>query len=263
VYVASGATSGTVDLETDATYVYEGAMNDQLGWRNASLGDTNGDGVTDLAIDARYHGAHEEGAVYVVEGGATPGTYDVDAVATAIIYGRPNSDFGYALASADYDADGTTDLFVGAFRTESSVSSEAGAVYAFVGPLSGTLDNRDAAVTWASDDVEALGIDVSVGDVDGDKSVDVFMGAFWAPSTSSANGAAFLQLGLASGSVDVTTLPSVRGSSEEELGTCTALVPDWTGDGGAELAVGARSTQDAAGDRVGAVYVIFSDGLHL
>jgi len=134
-----------------------------------------------------------------------------------------------------------------------------GAVYAFLGPLSGALDTRDADVTWtAGADVEGLGIDVSVGDVDGDKSVDVLMGAFWA---SSNDGAAFVQFGLASGSVDVNTLLAIRGSPGEELGTCTAIVPDWTGDGGAEMAVGARSAEDAAGETVGAVYVVFSDGL--
>jgi hypothetical protein len=258
VYVASGATSGTVDLATDATYVYEGDMSDELGWRNESLGDTNGDGITDLAIDARYDGAREEGAVYVVEGGATSGTYDVDAAATATIYGTAYADFGYALATPDYDADGTTDLLVGAFRTGWPVSYEAGAVYGFLGPLSGSLDTRDAAVTWTGDaHVAGLGIDVSAGDVDGDESVDVLMGAFW---TTPGYGAAFLQFGLASGSVDVSTLLAVRGSGE--FGVATSLVPDWTGDDGAELAVAARGVEDAAGEEVGAVYVIFSDALH-
>jgi hypothetical protein len=259
IYVASGATSGTVDLATAATYVYEGAASDGLGARIASLGDTNGDGITDVAIDAISKGAHEQGAVYVVEGGATPGTYDLDAVATATIYGTANSYFGWGLAPADYDGDGTTDLVAGACRATTSVGSYQGAVYGFLGPLSGLLDTRDAAVTWTSSTrVEYLGIGVSAGDVDGDESADVVIGTL--VSGPLKHGAAFLQFGGASGSVDVNTLPVIQGTGE--LGSSTALVPDWSGDGGEEVAVGARAAIDAAGDNVGAVFVFLSDELH-
>jgi hypothetical protein len=43
------------------------------------------------------------------------------------------------------------------------------------------------------------------------------------------------------------------------LGQTVDLVPDWTGDGGAEVVVGAPYAEDSGGTRTGAVYVFPSE----
>ena len=57
-------------------------------------------------------------------------------------------------------------------------------------------------------------------------------------SDSGLPGTVYFQLGLASGTVDVSTLPSLQGEGRDLAGASVALLPDWTGDGGAEVAFG-------------------------
>ncbi len=250
VYIVSGPASGTIHLAANSDYTYQGRFFwDSLGYVTASAGDVNGDGIDDLAM------GDADGYVYLVDGGGTPGTYIADAVASASVYVGPYG--GTSLASVDYDADGSLDLLVGA----PGADSYAGAVYGFLGPLSGSLQVRDAAVNWSGGwDWGLLGTDVATGDVDGDEEVDVLMGAQYAAGgLTSQDGAAFLQLGLASGAVDVATLLSVRGEPFEGLGSAIAMIPDWTGDDADEVAI---ATPYADGWR-GAVYVFFSEGLAL
>ncbi len=163
------------------------------------------------------------------------------------------------MKSVDYDADGTLDLVVGAWRADSPRSFDSGTVFAFLGPLSGSLDDRDAAVVWAPDaTVEGLGRDVAAGDVDGDGTSDLLLGASWAAGFS---GEAFLQLGPASGIVEVDGLVSFLGASGEQLGESVTIVPDWTGDGRDEVALAALYHTDAAGDIDGAIYEFDSESI--
>jgi hypothetical protein len=262
VYVISGPVSGTLDARAEATYVYEGvAPSDSFGWENESVGDINGDGVRDLALAAI---GEAEGRVYVIAGAGTPGTHVVDTIAAASLIG-PNIDsqFGYALASADANGDGEADLFVGATAACGTSGPEEGGVYMFLGPLSGALGVADAEATWVADsdfEVEGLGHDVAAGDVDGDKQDDVVMGAYDLHSLS--GGAVYVQLGAGSGTVDVRTLPMISGEPYDALGLAIALVPDWTGDDGAEVALGGRTHRNASDQEVGAVFVFESERFH-
>src|SRR4029453_1758706 len=102
--------------------------------------DMNADGIDDLALLGD--------AVYLIDGGSAPGTYAVDVAASAVLTGPEDSGFGYPIKSVDYDGDGTLDLVVGAgqARTPRREPPGLGKVFAFLGPLSGSLDGRDAAV---------------------------------------------------------------------------------------------------------------------
>ncbi len=95
------------------------------------------------------------------------------------------------------------------------------------------------------------------GDFDGDGRPDIAIGA----RPESDRGAAYLQLGPASGVIDVETLATFAGVNEGDwAGYTVAFVPDWTGDGRSELAIGSLLFTDDEGDIAGKVDVVFSDG---
>jgi hypothetical protein len=231
VYVASGPVSAAVDLVSDATWIFDGpSAFDRIGNDVIDAGDLNGDGIDDLAVAA----SSGNSTVYVVDGGIAAGEYRLDLAASVAIEG-PDSEsaLGDGLVTADYDGDGTLDVVAGASSANSPWHSIGGGVYAFLGPLSGTLGVGDADVTWLpGPDDSWLGRGVAAGDIDADGSTDL---AFGAPSGGSDPGSVYVQFGLASGTVEVPTLPSIRGEYASQPGTAVALVPDWTGDGGAEL----------------------------
>jgi hypothetical protein len=262
VYVVSGPVSGTLDVDADATYIYEGlARNDRLGWEYENVGDATGDGVNEVAFSAILDGT---GTVYVLEGGGVPGTYVVDIAASGSLVGpEAISSFGYALSSADADDDGTMDLFVGAPGADGASTLNAGAVYRFLGPFSGVTAAVDADATWIADAdiiVSGFGYELAAGDIDGDKHADVVMGA--SNYSTTPDGAVWLQLGAVSGTIEARTLATILGRSNDVLGVTIALVPDWTGDDGQEVALGAFGYRNASDEEVGALYLFESERFH-
>jgi len=191
VYVAGGTASGTLDLSSDATYTFTGPSYGELGRAAAEMGDTNGDGIAELALAAPY--AYPP-RVYIVRG----------------------------------------------------------AVFGYLGPLSGMIYPPDASVRWEPRNTILLGAAVSADDFDGDGAQDVAM--------SEEDGGVFVQPGYATGVVDVATLVQFSGAAYLGREAITP-VPDWTGDGGSELALGARGVDGASTEDAGAVYVFFSESL--
>jgi hypothetical protein len=246
VYVASGTSSGTV-AASSATHVFsfDLSLSNYVGMHDADLGDATGDGITDLAMATPREVPDPK--VYLIEGGLPPGTYDVESAAWATVETTAdNQETGPALAGGDYDGDGTVDLFAGR-------ELGRGYVYAFLGPLSGELTAGDAATTWETTEpfADGLGTAIAVDHIDGDDQLDVLMGH------DRSDGVAFVQLGWVEGVIDVTTLPGFappRGGYRNSLAT----IPDWSGDGGAEILIG---TPFAGDDLEGAARVYLSDRL--
>jgi hypothetical protein len=186
----------------------------------------------------------------------------VDDDPLARLRGDASSNFGFSLGSADYDNDGAVDVFVGAPTAVNGSGDIAGAVFGFLGPLEGLLDPTDAAVRWDSTIPNTgLGRAIAVdGDLDGDKTPDVLMGAS-TPLGAAAIGCAYLQLGLASGSIDVASLDSFPAPSLDYTGYAVRFVRDWDGDDGSEVIIGSPLADTAPDRDVGAVHVFFSGGL--
>jgi hypothetical protein len=264
VYVASGATAEPLPLADYATYVYEGGeFGDYLGWSTADAGDTNGDGIEEIAMAAPLQGM---GRVYVIEGGADPGTYVVDpTTSSAVITGTVPGDFGLGLVAADADGDGTSDLFVRSPSATSSTGHDTGLVYAFLGPLSGRLEDVDADAVWehAAATTRQFGACIaSGGDIDGDGSVDTVL------CTSDPWGApaAYVQLGFTSGTIEVSTLdlqlaPATSTTYTSEL-AAAAFVSDWDDDGADEVLLGGPSVVGPSGVLGGVVWAVGSAQFH-
>ncbi len=169
---------------------------------------------------------------------------------------EPAAEIGLGLASGDYDGDGALDIITGDFYADSpDLSWPPGAAYAFLGPFSGTTSVDDAVATWAGvEEFGYVGWAVAAADADGDDSLDVFVGA---SGVDSFKGAVYLQLGFASGVVEIDSLPHFSVADADALGKQVAALPDWDGDGGVEIAMGAPWTNALAG----AVFVFESDTL--
>ncbi len=246
VYVAPGASLGTVPLLSDATYIYEGEGVDFVGYAVADLGDVSGDGLADLAIGAPWG----NGGVLIVEGGSAPGRYFAADVASAVVTGEYQ--LGRRLQALDYDGDGAMDLITQDDPTDRPV------VVALSGPFIGSVDATDAVASWewsSADSAHGLGSAFAAEDFDGDGETDLVIGASGNYNDDSS-GAVFFQWGIASGVIDVGTLPYVTGPFDgASLGIDVAALPDWNGDGIPEVAVGAFSNEDSAD---GAIYGFFS-----
>ncbi len=182
--------------------------------------------------------------------------YEADSTAVATI--ESSGEFASCMTSADYDADGYLDLITDSPEVKTVANDHYGAVYAFLGPLSGTLDADDAYATWQS--AGGAGKTLTTGDFDADGNVDIAMGNAYGEYFQ---GFVFVQFGLVSGVIlDDAALLSIPGTTYEYHGTSLATVGDWTGDLGDELVIGASSLGATglwgAGGNGGA-YVVFSD----
>ena len=164
-----------VSLDGAAT-VFRGSLGESAGAAVAAAGDLDGDGEPDILIGA-HNAADERGRVYVQLSPAPLGEVDLSDVALVLEGATDLDEAGRAVAATDLDADGFSDLLIGA----PGHASERGAVYVLHGPLeAGTYDlasEADAILTGeAGGDYAGWGL-AGAGDVDGDGYPDLLVGA--------------------------------------------------------------------------------------
>ena len=235
----------------------------QVGGANASdyfgralaTGDFDGDGAPDLF--AGVPGADGPGSA----AGGTALLYGPISGSGATMAPRLNgpaaaSYAGFSVASGDHDGDGTDDLLVGAY----GISSYAGAAYLVYGgarfltsnQLTTVVGTRGATFTGGAA-LDYFGFHVaSGGDMDGDGTDEIVVGAYLQDTGATSGGAAYLLYGSAtrsSGTVASTAADAtVRGTvASGYLGEATAFVDDMDGDGLDELLLGAYGTNRGTG----------------
>ena len=253
---------------------------DQLG-HHLAMGDLNDDGLDDLILaafraDGPNNAREDSGEVYVLFGSPSlAGALDLassppDVVVTAADAG---DDLGGAVASGDVNGDGIADLLIGAPRADGPANTRgsAGEAYVIFGSpsLAGTFDiaqSQQAVTILGADASDRLGASMASGDVNGDGTADIILGAETADGRRNAKrdaGEVYVVLGspalgptldIAESAQSATVLGAQPG---DVLGVSVAAA-DWNGDGRDDVLAAARAAAGPDGTRkdAGAAYVI-------
>ena len=238
----------------------------------AGVGDVNGDGLSDVALDA---GGVATSVAYVVFGKRDTDSVSADSLAGrgfAIENGSTAAGTGMVVAGAgDVNGDGFADLLLG---DDDAEPSNAGAAYVvfgksndvsvdFVG-LSAGLGG--GFVIRGGDDFDNAGRSVAgAGDLDADGFADLMVGAEnAAPGGGAAKGKAYVVWGtpgtttlrLSDVEVGLGGFP-IEGAFEQDFaGSAVSGAGDVDRDGLIDLIVGARGA-DAVADAAGLAHVLF------
>ncbi len=153
-------------------------------------GDFNGDGLDDVLVGAPLaDGPDDErensGEAYVLFGTPSPtAQFDLAAMPAGltVLGERAGNNLGFTVASGDVNGDGLDDVLVGARFAGLQEKMAAGKAYVIFGRpgLTGTVDTaaeqQDITII-GTDDGDFLAIALASGDVNGDGTADLILGA--------------------------------------------------------------------------------------
>jgi hypothetical protein len=272
-YLMSGPFSGAYSVSGATARLMGEDLGDLSSWCVQGLGDVNGDLVPDFAVSAPFETGNfqtRRGTVFVFEG-PVAGDLDLSA-APARVAGEGAYDYsGWSLVSTDMDADGVADLIVGAPGDDDGVTVDAGSVYTLLLPFSGSISLAvaDAKITGEGGSYAAVGYcagdcagrDVDAGDVDGDGSGDLLIGAWREPTNGVDAGAAYLVSGPRTGSESLAAADAkVLGEKAGDYaGQDVGIAGDVDGDGWGDLLVATGSFENPAapGFNNGVAYLLY------
>ena len=257
---------------------------DNLGMSVSSLGDVNGDGLTDLALSAPYSdpaAGSNAGRTYVVFGRSTLSSFNASDVGAGIggfvINGQCSGDLsGVVVSSAgDVNGDGLADILVGAGMADPAGLNAGGRAYVVFGRTGMQSVHLSAVATGVGGFVingqcscdRAGWVMSSVGDVNGDGLSDLAVTAHYARTAAGAEaGRAFVVFGRSAGAAAVEVSSLLGGSggfvidgehASGYLGTTIASAGDVNGDGLADVIIGADMADPGGRANAGRSYVVF------
>lgn len=255
--------SGETELPGDAITIRGENPSDHFGWRVEAGADLNGDAAPDMLFGSYGPDspARHAGRAWVVLG---PLSADKDAAdADATISGESaEQQVGYDVAMlGDADGDGYDEIALSELAYDSRTYTYQGAVAVQHGPVDGELAWSDLDPWAPEEDGDRAGYDLArVGDVTGDGTEDLLVGAFRSSVYESYAGAAYVlnapgEDGGDLGDADARLYgDNEAGDGDLAYGTAVGALGDANGDGIADVAVGAPG-YDQSGGRYGAVFV--------
>jgi len=193
----------------------------------ASVGDVDGDGITDLGVSS-YDPAETQGVVEVFHGNAA-----FALVRGAYLTTPGERTFGFSLDGAgDTNGDGYADVLVG----QPGASDDRGRAYVHLGSAAGL--GRTASLTLRGRDLVGarFGYALAGGaDFDNDRFADIVVGG---PGAPVANGGAYAYVGSSSG-ISVASMNILGGDGDPvgRYGAVVAHVGDVNDDGFSDIAV--------------------------
>ena len=255
-FIVLGPLSGPNAIDRDLTMLGENAY-DAVGVAAVGAGDVNGDGLADVLLGAAGNddAGRGSGAAYLVFGGGASGVFDLTG-ADARLQGEADNDAAGSAVSGvgDLNGDGLADLLIGA-----DAADGAGVIYVVYAPVSGTVGLSVADARWvgeASGDEAGYALALA-GDVDGDGTADLLIGAPLHDGGGRDAGAVYLVNGGLSGSLSLAspTARLVGGAPDDQAGFSVAGPGDIDGDGVPDVFIGVPGRDDGGAD-AGAAYLL-------
>ena len=211
-----------------------GQTSARLGNSIAAAGDVNGDGYADVVAGATEYsnGQANEGRVLIYRGGA--GAFSTTAFAT-LEMNQAGARFGSSVAGgADLNADGYSDIVVGAFQFDTTANGDEGALFAYLGGA-GAFDTSVDVEFRSNQLASRQGFSAVLGDINGDGYADIVGGVPSYNGGLAEEGAALVFLGNGAG----------RGLIPQQFRSTTPVAP-W---GASQSASGFSAAMQALGPR--------------
>ncbi len=252
--------------------------NDYFGYSIASLGDLDGDHITDIAVGAIQDddGGTDRGAVWVLflnQDGTVKSHQKISDTEGSFMGALDNEDyFGCSIASlGDMDGDGVTDIAVGAYKDDDGGSNKGAVWILFLGSNGLVKSHQKVNESYGgftgdldTDDYFGCSV-VSIGDVDGDGTNDIAVGAANDDDGGINRGAVWVLFLDQDGIVQShRKISSTEGNftgtldNSDHFGCSLTSLGDVDRDFADDIAVGALDDDDG-GSQKGAVWILFLD----
>jgi PKD repeat protein len=290
VYVLFLNTDGTVKASQKISSTQGGFpaaldLHDEFGRSITSLGDLDGDGVTDLLVGTPEddEGGTNTGALHVLflHTDGTVKAYRRISRSTDGLHLKPGDWFGFSSTNlGDIDGDGVTDVAVGAVLDDDGGVNQGSVWILCLNPdgsvkRASEIDELEGGFGAQLDDIDQFGTSVTnLGDLDGDGMVDIAVGAVkdddgGPPGDPDADvGAVYVLFLKADGTVKSwTKISDLVGDFPYSLdqydwfGSALAGLGGASLDGLINLAIGCRNDDGPSGSNQGAIYLVqLNDG---